>query len=113
MAFDEYLDFATDKGLGNAHGSLVLFRHRQFAAFLFHLVRKLASHGAGAGAILPGISKNAEAFEAGFADKLQQGFETGFGLAGKANNESSAQSDAGNTGANLFYEIHNVLLGGF
>ena len=76
FAFDEHLDFATDKGFGNLHGNLVLRGHRQFAALLFHLVGKLAGHRAGARAVFLGIGENAEPLEFRFADEIQQRLES-------------------------------------
>ena len=81
-------------------GNLVLRGHREFAAFLFHLVGKLAGHRAGARAVFLGIGKHAEAFEFRFADEIQQRFKARLGFAGKTDDEGRPQRDAGNAGAN-------------
>ena len=112
LALHQHFDFAPDKTLRHGHCDLVLLGHGEFAALLFRSVRKLAGHGAGAGAVFLGIRENAEPLEFCLADKIQQRLKLA-SVSPETHNKGRAQRDAGNAGADFPDQIHDVLLRGF
>src|SRR5882672_454982 len=110
LMLDQYFEPSADERLRHLHGDLVLRSHRERAPLLLDPISDLAGHLTSAGAFLLRIGEHAQSLESGFPDEVEQRFEARLGLARKTDNESSAQRDARNTGANPADKVHDVLL---
>ena len=98
--------------LADASGDFLLELHQAVPAGFLGFGWNLVFHLRAAGAFFLGVTKHAKAFEFRFTDKGFEFGDVGFGLAGEADDKRGAYRDAGNTSADTFDEITDVVAAG-
>lgn len=92
---------------------MLLGLHGEAEAAALNGRRDLVGELGGAGAFFLGVEENAEALEALFLDKFEEGLEVVVGFAGETDDEGGADGEVGDVGAEVAKERLNVLARGF
>ena len=106
---DEDLDGFAHVGFGDIAGDSLLQCHQLVPAGFLHLGQDLVGHLGATRAVLSRVAENTEAFELGLLDKLAELGDVGVGFAGEADDESSADRDARDAGADALDQVANVV----
>src|SRR4029453_2661702 len=93
---------------GNLIRDLLLYRHRRPVARIFDLQGDLVRHFRCARTLLLRIFEDAEAFKSSVPNEIEQPFEFLFGFPRKSDNESRAQGNSRNSGAQFIDQILDV-----
>lgn len=99
--------------LGELGGDFLLELHGLAEASVTDFGRDLIFHFGGAGTVFAGVGKDAEAFKAAGGDEFEEAVKVFLGFSGEAHDESRADAEVGDAGAEAIEKVFDVLAGGF